>query len=65
MSNTSDFYLARADECARDAESAQLDNVRERHLRSEQAWRALAEQLLFADRLRKAREAEDQVAAVG
>ena len=63
MSNTSDFYLARADECARDAARAQLENVRERHLRSETAWRALAEQLLFADRLRKAREAEDQVAA--
>ncbi|TZG29303.1 hypothetical protein [Sphingomonas montanisoli] len=65
MSSTSDFYLARAEECAREAERAQLDNVRERHLRAEKAWRALAEQLLFADRLRQAREAEPKTASVG
>ncbi|RVT93363.1 hypothetical protein [Sphingomonas crocodyli] len=64
MSSTSDFYLARAAECAREAERTQLENVRERHLRAESAWRALAEQLLYADRLREAREAE-KTASVG
>ena len=60
MSSTSDFYLARADECAREAAGASLDNVRERNLRSEAAWRAMANQLLRAERMRAEREAEKQ-----
>ncbi len=45
MSATSDFYLARAEESARDAASTTLANVRERALRSEAAWRSMAERL--------------------
>ncbi|MFA5967772.1 MAG: hypothetical protein WC816_00765 [Sphingomonas sp.] len=44
MSATSDFYLARADENERAALQANLENVRDRYLRAEAAWRALAHQ---------------------
>ena len=46
MSATSDFYLARADESARDAAKSDLSNVRERFLRAESAWRAMADRLV-------------------
>ncbi len=42
MSLTLDFYLARAAESAAEATAATLDNVRERALRSEAAWREMA-----------------------
>lgn len=54
MSATSDFYLARAAECARDAEDAELANVRERCLRAEAAWRAMAERILRSEAARNA-----------
>ncbi|MEN7536942.1 hypothetical protein [Aurantiacibacter flavus] len=44
MSQTFAFYDARAQEAARDAKAATLDNVRERALRSQKTWRALADQ---------------------
>ena len=44
MSQTFDFYDARAKEAAAEAEAAVLDNVRERALRSAKTWRALADQ---------------------
>ncbi|MBO6768079.1 MAG: hypothetical protein JJ901_07210 [Erythrobacter sp.] len=43
-SQTYEFYAARAAEAAADAEAATLDNVRERALRSEATWQALADQ---------------------
>ncbi|MEJ7926902.1 hypothetical protein WG908_09065 [Sphingobium sp. AN641] len=46
MSATSDFYLARASDSARDAAATDLANVRDRCLRSEAAWRAMAERLM-------------------
>lgn len=49
-----DTYLARAAEARADAESATLDNVRDRCLRSEAAWRGMAER---AERTAKMREA--------
>lgn len=49
MSVTSNFYLARAAECARDAEQATLNNVRERCLRAEAAWRSTAARLLSSE----------------
>ena len=58
MSITYEFANARAEECARDAESAQLENVRERALRSETAWRAMASRALHTEAARKKREAE-------
>ena len=42
MSVTREFYQACADECAAEAAAATLPNVRERALRSEAAWRAMA-----------------------
>lgn len=44
MSQTFEFYDARARESAAEAQAASLDNVRERALRSEATWRALADQ---------------------
>ncbi|OBX19639.1 hypothetical protein A9995_06695 [Erythrobacter sp. QSSC1-22B] len=44
MSQTFEFYHARAEESATEANAAQLDNVRDRALRSEATWRGLAEQ---------------------
>lgn len=44
MSQTFEFYHARAEESATEAEAAKLDNVRDRALRSEATWRGLAEQ---------------------
>ena len=44
MSQTFDFYDARAREAAAEAESAQLIMVRERALRAEKTWRGLANQ---------------------
>jgi hypothetical protein len=44
MTQTFEFYDARANEAAAEAAVAVLDNVRERALRSEKTWRALADQ---------------------
>ena len=43
--STLEFYLTRADECARDADETALVNVRDRHLRARAAWLAMAEKL--------------------
>lgn len=53
-------FLARADQAREDAESATLENVRDRCLRAEAAWRMMAaraersEQLRAEERARKA-----------
>lgn len=52
MSLTSDFYLARAAECANAAQTSGLDNVKERYLRSEDAWLTMARRLLRSETLR-------------
>jgi len=52
MSATSEFYLTRAAESAREAENAVLDNVRERCRRSEAAWLAMANRLTRAETVR-------------
>lgn len=53
MSATSDFYLARAAESARDAANTTLDNVRDRCLRSEAAWRSMADRMLRGEVMRE------------
>lgn len=53
MSATSDFYLARAADSARDAQNTDLENVRERCLRAEAAWLAMADRLLRSEDERK------------
>lgn len=58
MSQTFEFYDARANEAVAEAEAATLDNVRERNLRAAKTWRGLAEQArkVMVDRARSERE---------
>ncbi|MCL6728999.1 hypothetical protein [Sphingomonas hankyongi] len=49
------FFLARAEQARAEADAATLDHVRERSLRSEAAWNALAAK---AERSEKFREQE-------
>jgi len=53
MPANKDFYLARAAESARDAAETVLPNVRERCLRAEAAWRAMAERMVKSEAERK------------
>jgi hypothetical protein len=46
------FYLARAAQANADAESATLDNVRDRCRRSEEAWNILAERAARTEKMR-------------
>ena len=46
MALSYEFLVARADQAAEEAAVAVLDNVRDRALRSETAWRKMANQLL-------------------
>ena len=46
MSKDYDFFDTRAREAADEANAAKLDNVRERALRSEAAWRGMADRAL-------------------
>lgn len=45
MALSYEFLIERAEQAAKEASGALLDNVRDRALRSEKAWRAMAEQL--------------------
>lgn len=48
-----EFLIARADEAASEAKDAALDNVKQRALRSEAAWRAMAQRTRKIERERK------------
>ncbi len=58
MSQTFDFYDARAREAAAEAKAATLQNVRDRNLRAEKTWRGLADQAqrVMIDRAKAERE---------
>ena len=58
MSQTYEFYSARAKEAAADAAAATLDNVRERALRAEATWTTLANQARDVSKQRRKIEAE-------
>jgi hypothetical protein len=45
MALSYEFIIERAEQAATEAAGALLDNVRDRALRSEKAWRAMANQL--------------------
>jgi hypothetical protein len=62
MSVQHEFYLARADEAKRDAEAATLSNVRDRCLRSEAAWRSMADRAERTEQMRARSEAEKAAA---
>ena len=64
MSTTSEFYLARAAECAREAAASPLANVRERCERAEAAWLSMAHRLDRGEAMRATLAAE-KAAAVG
>jgi hypothetical protein len=64
MSITYEFATERADEAARQAENAELSNVRERALRSEAAWRSMATRAQKIADARRAREAAAEAARV-
>jgi len=61
VSATSDFYLARAAQSQREAAESVLGNVRDRCLRAESAWRAMADRLLRSETERR-RLATDKAA---
>ncbi|OYU35235.1 hypothetical protein [Novosphingobium sp. PASSN1] len=45
MALSYEFLIERAEQAATEAATAMLDNVRDRALRSEKAWRAMADQI--------------------
>ena len=57
MSISFEFATERAEEAAHAAKTAQLDNVRERALRSEAAWRDMADRARKSEESRAKREA--------
>ena len=65
MSQTFEFFDARATEAAIDAQEATLDRVRERALRSEAAWRQMAAraQLMEKERAKVAEARAERDAA--
>ncbi len=58
-----DLYLQRAAEARADADAAILTNVRERCLRAEAAWQAMADRADRTDRMRATLEAHKAAAA--
>lgn len=61
MSAIKDFYLARAAECASEAQRSPLTNVQERYLRSEAAWRAMAARVTSTEEMRDRNVAEKSI----
>lgn len=57
MTFSREFCDGRALEAATAASSATLDNVRDRELRSEAAWRAMADRIRQTEEARSARDA--------
>ncbi|WP_245648750.1 hypothetical protein [Sphingomonas sanxanigenens] len=60
ISTTSEFYLAQAAESARAARETNLSNVRERCLRAEAAWQAMADRLIRNEQGRQSQAADKQ-----
>lgn len=58
MSQNYEFYNTRANEAAAEAAKATLDNVRERALRSETAWREMADRALQMEQEREVAKEE-------
>ena len=65
MASNHEFYLARADEAAKEAKATSLQNVRERALRSEAAWRGMADRALQVEKDRETARVhrEERIAA--
>lgn len=65
MGTNHEFYLIRAEEAAKEAAGTALNNVRDRALRSEAAWRDMADRALTIEREREVarREREERIAS--
>ena len=61
MTKNYEFQIARADEAAVEAKAATLDNVKERALRSEAAWRKMAHLTLSMDNEREKARVEREL----
>ena len=61
MSASSQFYIGQAALCARSAAGAILANERDKYLRAEAAWQALADREVGIRTARAQREAERAV----
>lgn len=57
MSATIDFYLAQVEKCTAEAAASSLTQVRDRNLRAAEAWQAMADKLLLAEKLRAEKDA--------
>ncbi|WP_375393357.1 hypothetical protein [uncultured Sphingomonas sp.] len=60
----SDTFTTHASRCRQEADDAILDNVRDRALRAEAAWTAMATRSRKTEAMRDAREARETVAAI-
>jgi hypothetical protein len=58
-----DLYIQRAAEARTDADAAVLDNVRDRCLRAEAAWKAMADRAARTESMRATLEAHKAAAA--
>lgn len=58
MALSYEFLIQRAEQAAQEAACALLENVRERSLRSEAAWRSMANQVLEVARNRELAQQE-------
>ena len=58
-----DLYIQRAEEARSDADEAVLANVRERCLRAEAAWKAMADRAARTESMRATLEAHKAAAA--
>ena len=59
--NQREFYISRAEEAKAGAESALLDNVRDRWLRAEAAWTEMADRAGRTEAARSERERATQL----
>lgn len=64
MSASVTFYQAQATSCAASALATKLDNERDKYLRAEQAWHALASREIEVKAARDLRDAEKAVVTV-
>jgi len=65
MALSYEFLIERAEQAALEADGALLENVRERSLRSEKAWRTMAAQVSQLARKRERAEQERSLTRTG
>jgi hypothetical protein len=64
MALSYEFLIERAEQAAKEAAGSLLDNVKERALRSEKAWRTMAGQVLEVARNREQAQQEKLAASL-